>query len=56
MDFAHTAEDEAFRDELRGWLDEHLDPFLEEWSSDEVDPAESGSTGTMKSSGLAGRW
>ncbi len=36
MDFAHTAEDEAFRDELRGWLDEHLDPFLAEWSEDEA--------------------
>ncbi|HMQ28641.1 MAG TPA: acyl-CoA dehydrogenase family protein, partial [Acidimicrobiales bacterium] len=49
MDFAHTAEDEAFRDEYRGWLDEHLPAFLEEWSSEEVDPAEAGSTGTMKS-------
>jgi len=49
MDFAHTAEDEAFRDELRGWLDEHLDPFLAEWSSDDADPASTGSSGTMKS-------
>ena len=24
MDFAHTAEDLAFRDELREWLDENL--------------------------------
>ncbi len=28
MDFALAAEDEAFRDELRSWLDEHLPPFL----------------------------
>jgi alkylation response protein AidB-like acyl-CoA dehydrogenase len=29
VDFALAPEDEAFRDELRGWLDEHLPPFLE---------------------------
>lgn len=28
MDFALTPEDEAFRDELRSWLDAHLPPFL----------------------------
>ena len=28
MDFALAPEDEAFRDELRAWLDEHLEPFL----------------------------
>ena len=28
MDFALAPEDEAFRDELRSWLDEHLEPFL----------------------------
>ena len=28
MDFALAPEDEAFRDELRSWLDEHLPPFL----------------------------
>ena len=33
MDFALAPEDEAFRDELRSWLDEHLHPFL---SSEEV--------------------
>jgi alkylation response protein AidB-like acyl-CoA dehydrogenase len=35
MDFAYTAEDEAFRTELRGWLDEHLPKFLAEWSDDD---------------------
>ena len=34
MDFSLTDEDVAFRDELRAWLDEHLPPFLAEWSSD----------------------
>jgi len=29
VDFALAPEDEAFRDELRCWLDEHLPPFLE---------------------------
>jgi alkylation response protein AidB-like acyl-CoA dehydrogenase len=29
VDFALAPEDEAFRDELRAWLDEHLPPFLE---------------------------
>jgi alkylation response protein AidB-like acyl-CoA dehydrogenase len=28
MDFAHSAEDEAFRAELRGWLDENLPRFF----------------------------
>jgi alkylation response protein AidB-like acyl-CoA dehydrogenase len=34
VDFSLTAADVAFRDELRAWLDEHLPPFLAEWSSD----------------------
>ncbi len=29
MDFSLAPEDEAFRDELRAWLDENLPPFLE---------------------------
>ena len=33
VDFALAPEDEAFRDELRSWLDEHLAPFL---TSEEV--------------------
>ena len=35
MDFAHTPEDEAFRDELRSWLDESLPKFLADWGGDE---------------------
>src|SRR6266508_1860169 len=34
MDFALTPADEAFRDELRSWLAEHLPPFLEETGSE----------------------
>src|SRR5579864_6620978 len=30
MDFAYTDEDEAFRAELRSWLDENLPDFLEQ--------------------------
>ena len=35
MDFAHTPEDEAFRDELRAWLDVELPKFLSDWGGDE---------------------
>ena len=35
MNFAYTPEDEAFRDELRGWLDENLPKFLADWGGDE---------------------
>jgi alkylation response protein AidB-like acyl-CoA dehydrogenase len=35
MDFSFTDEDEAFRDELRGWLDRQLPPFLEHWNRDD---------------------
>jgi len=35
MDFSHTAEDIAFRDELREWLDENLPKFLADWGGDE---------------------
>ncbi len=35
MDFAFTAEDEAFREELREWLDRELPPFLEKWAAED---------------------
>ncbi|MBA2283179.1 MAG: acyl-CoA dehydrogenase family protein [Actinomycetota bacterium] len=35
MDFALAPEDEAFRDELRGWLDDRLPKFLAEWGERE---------------------
>ena len=35
MDFAHTPEDEAFRLELRTWLDVNLPKFLADWGGDE---------------------
>ncbi len=41
MDFAFTAEDEAFRTELRTWLDRELPRFLEEWSGDGEEAVES---------------
>jgi alkylation response protein AidB-like acyl-CoA dehydrogenase len=37
MDFAHTAEDEAFGAELTAWLDENLPKFLAEWSTEDDD-------------------
>ncbi len=36
MDFSLTSEDEAFRDELRSWLDRELPAFLEEWGDEAV--------------------
>jgi alkylation response protein AidB-like acyl-CoA dehydrogenase len=52
MDFAHTAEDEAFRDELAQWLDDNLPKFLAEWphaaDGDEAeDAAGAGAGGIM---------
>jgi alkylation response protein AidB-like acyl-CoA dehydrogenase len=35
MDFSYEADDLAFRDELRAWLDEHLPKFLAEWGGDD---------------------
>ncbi|MEJ5254111.1 MAG: acyl-CoA dehydrogenase family protein [Acidimicrobiales bacterium] len=39
MDFAYTAEDEAFRAELTSWLDENLEKFLAEHPHDDGDDA-----------------
>jgi alkylation response protein AidB-like acyl-CoA dehydrogenase len=54
MDFAYTAEDEAFRAELEGWLDENLPKFLDEWAegddegADEAENAGPGGAGVMR--------
>ncbi len=50
MDFAYTPEDEAFRQELREWLDEHLSKFLAEWSDD--DPSTEDTNGSADYGGL----
>ncbi len=50
MDFAYTAEDEAFRDELKGWLDENLAKFLIATSeADDEDAIGPGASGVMRS-------
>ncbi|MBA3304080.1 MAG: acyl-CoA dehydrogenase family protein [Actinomycetota bacterium] len=52
VDFADTAEDEAFRTELRSWLDEHLAKFLTEWADQDADgelPDGAGAGGIMRS-------
>jgi alkylation response protein AidB-like acyl-CoA dehydrogenase len=50
MDFAHSADDVAFRDELRAWLDENLPKFLAEWGEPEggTDAGASGIMGAME--------
>ena len=45
MDFAYTAEDDAFRHELRSWLDENLPKFFSEWGDD--GGGDAGHTGIM---------
>ncbi len=51
MDFAYTAEDEAFRRELTTWLDENLDRFLADRPGVESAETEgaAGAAGVMKS-------
>ncbi|MGZ4797233.1 MAG: acyl-CoA dehydrogenase family protein, partial [Acidimicrobiia bacterium] len=44
MDFALTADDVAFRDELRAWLAAELPRFLADWTDD--------STGTDAAAGF----
>ena len=45
MDFAHTADDIAFRDELRQWLDDNLPKFLAEWGEQDHTADPDGSPG-----------
>jgi len=52
MDFAYTAEDEAFRQELVEWLDENLPKFLTEWSEEESPESEADGTGGAGSGGV----
>ena len=49
MDFAYTAEDEAFRAELVDWLDENLEKFLADWPTgeDAEEAAGAGAGGIM---------
>jgi len=51
VDFALAPEDEAFRDELRTWLDEHLEPFL---ASEEL--ADDGAMSTEKAQERRASW
>ena len=44
MDFALAPEDEAFRDELRQWLDDNLPKFLAEWGEREPEAGAPGAT------------
>lgn len=45
MDFAYSPEDEAFRSELRGWLDDELPKFLAEWADSPGDDGDDGAGG-----------
>ena len=48
MDFAYTEEDEAFKAELKAWLDERLPTFLEKWAdADQAETAGAGASGVM---------
>jgi alkylation response protein AidB-like acyl-CoA dehydrogenase len=51
MDFAYSDEDEAFRSELREWLDENLPKFLADWDSsgDGGDPGSNFAAGIERS-------
>ncbi len=55
MDFALSPEDEAFRDELRAWLDEHLPPFLEKEAAEEA-TTESGGRSTPATNRRRAAW
>ncbi len=60
MDFSLSPEDEAFRDELRAWLDEHLPPFLERETLDEESKQSSEATNARRAAWQrelhTGRW
>jgi alkylation response protein AidB-like acyl-CoA dehydrogenase len=56
MDFAYTNEDEAFRDELRTWLDEHLQKFLAEWSDGDDASGSADYGGLMRSMDRRRAW
>src|SRR3954463_12675339 len=47
MDFAHSAEDLAFREELGAWLDENVAKFLAEWGEQDASADGSGAHGIM---------
>ncbi len=47
MDFAYLPEDDAFRAELRGWLDENLPKFFSEFGDDGADAGHTGIMGAM---------
>jgi alkylation response protein AidB-like acyl-CoA dehydrogenase len=47
MDFAYTPEDDAFRAELSGWLDENLSKFFTEYGEDGDGGRDAGGTGIM---------
>src|SRR4051794_28836148 len=58
MDFALTEDDEKFRAELEGWLDEHLPAFLQDWGEtaaggDDSD-GDSGDSGGDAAGGIMG--
>ena len=48
MDFSYTAEDEAFRAELQGWLGEHLPEFLAAGEIGDVDSKKDANLRTMR--------
>src|SRR4051794_29960492 len=55
VDFAYTAEDEAFRTELVEWLDENLPKFLAESEADE-DPGGGQAAGIRRTQERRKEW
>src|SRR5688572_957124 len=54
VDFALSPDDEAFRDELRGWLDDHLPKFLAEWGDRDADAEGEAPDGPLGGHGIVG--